>query len=73
MKYEIQVHLENCGQIVWTENLNDPISFLEVITRKEEHISQCEISKRIFLFKLKFVTGIILQELNETQEEIICP
>ncbi len=68
MKYEVQVHFENQGQLVWQQDSDQPEAFLESL--KGDIIIQDKPGCRWLYFNMKTVTAIIMIDKEEQSDPI---
>lgn len=60
MKYEIQVHFENQGQIVWNQIVQSPIDeYLQWVLASETFVALDQENNRTIAFSTKNVTAVI--------------
>jgi hypothetical protein len=62
MRYEIQVHFQNCGQLAWHEEIFDADNWLNSVMSEDRVIAQDEETNRVYAFEMKNVTALVLTE-----------
>lgn len=71
MKYRIQVHFENQGQLEWVETIDDLQSWSNEMITCEAITTTDERNGRHICYFNKTVTAILIEEYNEDPLERI--
>ena len=70
MRYEIQVHFENCGQLAWHEEITDAQDWLGGLCEQDNCLVHDEETGRHMYFAMKPVTAIILAPKQSDQDDL---
>lgn len=70
MKREIQVHFENCGQIIWHEEIEDVESWLREVMSENKIIAYDVNTGRHFGFDTKTVTAFIVSHEKHPETDL---
>lgn len=67
---EIQVHFENCGQLQWSQSIDDVDDWLALVGHDETLLVKDQESGRRFFINMQTVTAIVVGEKKTDQEDL---
>ena len=70
MRYEVQVHFENCGQLQWHEDIVDPENWLGITYETPTCTAWDEETDRHIAFNMNKVTAIILTPKSRDEDDL---
>lgn len=62
MRYEIQVHFANCGQVLWHEDIDDVEEWLIEVMEQSKIVAVDDDPVRYFGIDMSTVTALIVSE-----------